>query len=99
MATSLALPITRLYIMIKFFGEDMSKVKIIQSIGISFLLLGVLLLVGFGIYAIVIADDIPLYFKMPYILIILGFFVLLGVVVFERLRTKKTEGKLEEVEY
>ena len=77
----------------------MSKVKIIQSIGISFLLLGVLLLVGFGIYAIVIADDIPLYFKMPYILIILGFFVLLGVVVFERLRTKKTEGKLEEVEY
>jgi len=63
------------------------------------LLLGVLLLVGFGIYAIVIADDIPLYFKMPYILIILGFFVLLGVVVFERLRTKKTEGKLEEVEY
>ena len=63
------------------------------------MLLGVLLLVGFGIFAIVIADDIPLYFKVPYVLIILGFFVLLGVVVFERLRTKKTEGKLEEVEY
>ena len=77
----------------------MSKIKIIQWIGISSLLLGVLLLVGFGIFAIVIADDIPLYFKVPYVLIILGFFVLLGVVVFERLRTKKTEGKLEEVEY
>lgn len=63
------------------------------------MLLGVLLLVGFGIFAIVIADDIPLYFKVPYVLITLGFFVLLGVVVFERLRTKKTEGKLEEVEY
>lgn len=77
----------------------MRKIKIIQWIGITSLLLGVLLLVGFGIFAIVIADDIPLYFKVPYVLIILGFFVLLGVVVFERLRTKKTEGKLEEVEY
>jgi len=65
--------------------------KNIQILGVSLLVLGILIMVGYGLYHFAIAEDIPLLIKTGVIVIFLGIVVVLLSLIRERLRDLKKE--------
>jgi multisubunit Na+/H+ antiporter MnhB subunit len=63
----------------------------VQLLGVSLLVLGILIMVGYGLYHFAIAEDAPLIIKTGVIVIFLGIIVVLLSLIRERLRDLKKE--------
>lgn len=60
---------------------------------------GLLLLVGYAAYGFFSARDVPLLIKVAFPIAGLGFVVLLGVTLYQRLARRRKEKDLEGVQY
>jgi membrane protein implicated in regulation of membrane protease activity len=63
-----------------------------QTLGISFLLVGILIPLGFAVYAFIVSD-LPLMIKLSATFIFIGFSIILLSLVRERLEDIKKERK------
>lgn len=63
-----------------------------KNLGVSLLLGGIILLIGFGIYQMLIDIAIPLFVKIAIILLIIGFLIIIFSLIKERINENK-EGK------
>ncbi len=62
-----------------------------QILGVSLLVLGILIIVGYGLYLFALAEDVPLIIRTGVIVIFLGIVVVLLSLIRERLRDLKKE--------
>ncbi|UCD07149.1 MAG: hypothetical protein JSW41_04970 [Candidatus Aenigmatarchaeota archaeon] len=62
-----------------------------QTLGVSLLVLGILIIVGYGLYLFALAEDVPLIIRTGVIVIFLGIVVVLLSLIRERLRDLKKE--------
>jgi len=65
--------------------------KSIQLLGVALLILGIIILSGYGLYLFATAEGVPLVITVAIVVIVLGFIILLLSLVRERLTDIKRE--------